>query len=64
MFNSNPFRTNVVFIVVIKEFVDNIEVKDKRQRRSFINRRSAAEYAQNQVFFNGRKQVIARIYAL
>ena len=60
----NPFRSNQLFVVIVKTFVDQLEVKDQRERRVFNNRKTAAEFAQNSVFFGGRKQVTARIYAL
>ena len=63
MFN-NPFRSNKIFLVVVQTFLDNVEVKELKQKRSFLRRHDAATYAQNQCFYSGRKQVVARIYAL
>lgn len=62
--NINPFRSNKIYIVIIKEYLDGEEIRERRQRRSFLSRRNAAEFAQNNCYYSSRKQIIARIYAL
>lgn len=57
-------RSNKLYIVVVRTFIDNIEVKDMKQKRSFLTRQDAATFAQNQLFYGSRKQVVAKIYSL